>query len=228
MHALLAKRWFRALFLATFFGLASFGFSEADPLSPLVGAWRLKGSDAALAVLADSGRIVERREGKTRVLGVLAYQNGDLLIRRSGLVERWQVSVSGGTLVFSRNGERKVYERLDAIPAELKLDPLPLGAIRDLPPERVAFIQQDLGERLRKDQQALKSDTASKSEVDVVISENLRALRKLVQEVGWIDAGRFSAKTSYAAVILAKHGGDLSLLLAALPRDRKRLQACRR
>jgi len=219
MHALLLARRFQALLLATFLGLTFFGFSKADPLSQFSGAWRLEGGDTAL--FFDTGRIVERRAGKTRVLGVLAYEKGELVVRRSGLLERWQVSASEGRLIFSRNGERQVYERLDSIPAELRLDPLPLGAMKELPPARLTAIQQELGERLRKDQQALKSEAASESEVDAVISGNLKALRSVVQEVGWIDAARFGSKTSYAAVILAKHGGDLSLLLAALPQIEK-------
>jgi hypothetical protein len=70
---------------------------------------------------------------------------------------------------------------------------------------------------LQKDQEALKNNGLKEEEAKAIVDENTRRLRGLVQEVGWIDAGRFGPKTSYAAVILAKHGGDLRLLLAALP-----------
>lgn len=123
----------------------------------------------------------------------------------------------GENLTLTQPGQVRTFRRLAAVPGIVRLDPAPLGNPVSLPPERVTAIQAELADRLRLDQEAIKRPSAKREEVDAVIATNARYLLSLVQEIGWIDVQRFGLKTSYAAVILAKHGGDLRLLLAALP-----------
>ncbi len=168
-------------------------------------------------MLIEADRVVIWRQGRVRAVGLLGYEKEHLTVRNSGLVERWGAVVDDGRLILEQPDRVQVFLRLDAVPDAVRLDPMPLGSTASLAPERVSAIQVDLADRLRKDQEAIKSKTLKQEEVDGVVAENIRHLRSLVQEVGWIDTARFGSKTSYAAVILAKHGGDLRLLLAALP-----------
>lgn len=184
----------------------------AEVPQSLLGAWQLQGG--ADVVLIEADRLVVWQDGKLRVLGVLSYESGWLTVRRSGLPERWHALTQGRTLVLEQGDVPHAFERLATVPDAVQLAPAALPAPAVLTPERIAVIQQELASRLQADQQALKSVAVEKERVG---SENMRYLRSLTQEVGWIDVDRFGSRTSYAAAILAKHGGDLRLLLAALP-----------
>jgi hypothetical protein len=181
----------------------------------LLGPWQLERGEEIVLIEAD--RMVIWRQGQVRAVGLLGYEKECLTVRNSGLVERWGAVVEGDRLDLEQTNKVMVFRRLDAVPDAVRLDPMPLGSTTSLSPERVSAIQRDLADRLRKDQEAIKSKALKQEEVDGIVAENIRHLRSLVQEVGWIDTTRFGSKTSYGAVILAKHGGDLRLLLAALP-----------
>lgn len=201
VHVLFACLWLQA----------SMALGAEVPRS-LLGAWQSR--DGAEIVLIEADRLVVWQAGKLRVLGVLDHEDGWLTVRRSGLLERWRATSQGRTLTLERGDAPRAFERLDTVPELVQLAPAALPAPVSLAPERIASIQRELASRLEEDQRALKSEAPDKERV---IAENTSYLRSLAQEVGWIDAGRFGSRISYAAVILAKHGGDLRLLLAALP-----------
>jgi hypothetical protein len=183
--------------------------------SALRGVWQLQ--DGNEVILIEEGRLVVWAQGNLRVVGLLGYKEGQLTVRRAGLVEHWHAVVSNGRLALEQSGKERVFRHLESIPDAVRLDPLPLGPAAPLPTERVSAIQRDLADRLQRDQNAAKDKTLKEEDAKAIVEDNTRHLRSLVQEIGWIDVPRFGSKTSYAAVILAKHGGDLRLLLGVLP-----------
>jgi hypothetical protein len=202
--------------------LVASGVASAENLSQLLGAWQRSGGDQVID-FTEQRMITRASEGRPVVRGIEKYEGPRLLVRHSGKLEEWKARIENGKLLLDHGPDGGVYVRLDHVPEDLKLGPLKLGNPRPLAAERVEMIQHEVAERLRKDQAAIK-DEQHKGLAASVIAENARFLTTLVQEVGWLDAGRFGAKTSVDAVILAKHSGDLSLMMAALPLAEKDLK----
>jgi hypothetical protein len=95
-------------------------------------------------------------------------------------------------------------------------EPVVLGAAKDLPPDRVDAIRAELARRVEIDQ-AVRRDSSRHGEMPKVDADNTAYLRKLVTEVGWIDARRFGREAAGAAFLIVQHSGDLPLMAAALP-----------
>lgn len=200
---------------ALFAVLSVTGVHAAEIPGSWLGAWKATETDEVIRF--EQNQIVLWREGKLRVLSLLQVDPPQVVVRRSGLLENWTAEIQGKSLTVKQSGEERRYRRLPVLPEVVRVDPLALGPATPLPAERVLAIQQEISERLAKDQATIASSTLKPEQVKAVLAENSERIRSLAQEMGWIDAGRFGAKTSYGAVILAKHGGDLRLLLAALP-----------
>lgn len=50
-----------------------------------------------------------------------------------------------------------------------------------------------------------------------MLADNLRYLRGLVRQYGWIDIPRFGRPAAAAAILIVKHSDDVPLMEAALP-----------
>ncbi len=181
----------------------------------LLGPWQQEEGDELL--LVEANRLVGYNEGRLRTDTVLRFENGCLTILHRGIVEHLRAVAQGSSLTLTQPGQVRTFRRLAAIPDALRLNLVPLGKPLPLPAERVTAIQAEIANRLLLDNEVNKRTSAKQEEVDSVVAANTRYLLSLVKEIGWIDTQRFGSRTSYAAVILAKHGGDLRLLLAALP-----------
>lgn len=106
----------------------------------------------------------------------------------------------------------------------MEFEPLSLGMMKPLSKERVQLIQEQLEQRMQRDQAALKKKvkrTETPGEVESVTEENTTYLLGLVRVVGWIDRDRFGLEAAHQAVILTQHSGHVPLALAALPHVEK-------
>jgi hypothetical protein len=106
---------------------------------------------------------------------------------------------------------------LDRVPIEVRLEPLPLAVGANPSAVRIDEIRNEITSRFKDEQALLKNPATPRSTIDETVKNNLRYLRSLLQEVGWVDAPRFGAKTSVCAVILAKHTHDLPLMMTVMP-----------
>src|SRR5947208_14272754 len=68
---------------------------------------------------------------------VVRRESATLILRHSGRLETWQVAEDPRVLRLTHDGESTEYRRLNRVPPEVTLDPLPLGSAADLPPERI-------------------------------------------------------------------------------------------
>lgn len=190
----------------------------------LIGAWKALSDGHILNLEAD--RLILPRAGEISVLGLIRREDDRLLLRRMGLSETWSASLSGDLLRLEPKDARArekagelagTYQRLDQVPPEARLEPLPLAASLPLPPERIQSIQQQITTRFKDEQILLKSKERKQDEIQRTIEDNRAYLRQLLADIGWIDATRFGTQTSVYAVIIAKHTHDLRLMMTILP-----------
>ena len=196
-----------------------------------VGAWKSVSDGHILNLEAD--RLILPQEGEIAVLGLIRRDGDRLLLRRQGLPETWSARLSGNLLHLEPKDAKArekakelagTYQRLDQVPAEARLDPLTLASPLPLPPERIQSIQQDIATRFKADQMLRKSKERKPDLIQQTSEQDRLYLRDLLADVGWIDAARFGTQTSVYAVILAKHTGDLRLMMTILPHAEKDLK----
>jgi hypothetical protein len=127
------------------------------------------------------------------------------------------------TLVID-NDKKPKWHRAKEMPAELKGPTVTIPAAKPIAAPRLAELKNELLKR-RGDDQAVRKDPRRQADGPAVDHDNTAWLSALVQEVGWIDAGRFGTDAANAAFLIVQHSGDLALMEAALPlidADRKR------
>lgn len=203
----------------------------------LVGAWEEVGGARQLNF--ESDRTIQQEGDNLTVRGLIRSETRKaphlLVLRSNGLSETWTFKIEKDLLTLEPTGSAQednrkgVFRRLDHVPPNLKLEPLPVSAAKALPPERIQAIQQEFKDRFDREQALLKVLSSPEEQVtkeqkqkakEQVIKEqkdNLGYLTRLLKEVGWLDSARFGAKTSVQAVIMAKHTHDLRLTMTLLP-----------
>ncbi len=220
----MTRRSRNLLALLLLFGCSGVDSAEAAKVLPREwhGAWQERDSQGGKVVCLniESKRIVEY-DGKSLIVRGLIRREGDrLFLRNQGLKEEWTVAQSGSVLhVVSVDGTTKSFQRLREVPPQVRLDPLRLPRPLPLPPERIQEIRTELETRTQKEQEILQiqQDPLRLEKFAPVRHENREFLRQLVSEVGWIDRNRFGARTSFQAATMAKHTGDLRLMMTILP-----------
>ncbi|HEY2296017.1 MAG TPA: DUF6624 domain-containing protein [Thermoanaerobaculia bacterium] len=220
----------RALFHAAIFALlpAWSASSLAGKVPPkvsmpasLVGAW--EEIEGARRLNIEPGRAIEREGDNLSVRGLIRSAPNRLVLRNNGLSETWAFKIEKGLLTLEplegaqESDGKGVFRRLDHIPPDLKLEPLPVSSAKALSPERIQAIQKEVKERFDKEQVLLKSPSPPQEQIVETKRNNLGYLTDLLKEVGWLDSARFGAKTSVQAVIMAKHTHDLRLMMTLLP-----------
>lgn len=147
-----------------------------------------------------------------------SYAVGHFTLTVSGQTMKVRAKMIDGKLrVIDANGKETLYKKFDDVANKLDISPMPLGdATKIVDPSRIAEIKQDLSKRVIEDQ-AVRTQPARQADMSKVDKDNTGALRALVQEIGWIDAGRFGRDTSSHAFLIVQHSGDLRLMQAALP-----------
>jgi hypothetical protein len=196
-----------------------------------VSAWKAVSGDRVLNLEAD--RIILSLAGEPAVLGLIRQDGDCLALRRMGIPEAWSARLSGGLLRLEPKDSKArekaeelagTYRRLDQVPEEVRLEPLPLAAPLPLPSERIQSIQQEITARFKAEQVLMKSPEKPMEKIHQKIKENRAYLTQLLAEVGWIDSPRFGTQISVYAVILAKHTHDLRLMMTILPRAERDLK----
>jgi hypothetical protein len=148
-------------------------------------------------------------------------------------IPEWVNAEEGGWVLFGKAKDREAAEKaLDAWYAELRAaSPSPppepeafrLGTRHSLAPDEVTAIQAEL-ERRRVLDQAVRTDPRRRDRMATVDADNTAYLRRIVADIGWIDAERFGPAAAGAAFLLVQHSGDLPLMSAALPEIEKRVR----
>lgn len=188
--------------------------SHTNPAGAEATAWRETTGQSVLCI--ENDRILMPEQNEVAVLGIEGRGSHTWTLRNKGLLETWKVSQQGKTLRLESPTRSTTFELLPSVPTECNLTPWPLGKASEISLERASAIERELGERLQRDQVALKNPNGGGGQSEV-IADNARYLKELVREIGWIDVGRFGMKASGNAIVLAQHSRDLSLLLAILP-----------
>lgn len=197
--------------------------------SVLKGAWEEQRGSRRLSF--ERELMIERSDSSLVVRGLVRKQGRDrLILRKKGFPEEWAFRVRDGILTLEPIGKHKdpetggTFRRLDRVPPDLKLDPLPVARPKKLSPEQIQSIQTEIARRFTEEQELLKRTPQPRDEILQVQKENLGYLIDLVEDVGWLDADRFGAKTSVNTVIMAKHTHDLRLMLTLLPYAKRDLK----
>src|SRR5262249_30888163 len=153
-------------------------------------------------IRVEPDRIVESDGNGLVVRGFVGRDGDKLILRHAGRKEDWRASVQGSVLRLEHGGKTSVYRRLDQLPPQVDLAPLPVADSHPLPPAKIHDIQQDIAARFEKEQAQLKDPTRGDGGNELR-RDNLSYLRGLLAEVGWIDSDRFGQRTSVYTVLLA-------------------------
>lgn len=179
---------------------------------PLAGVWRDDGANSTVRI--GDGEIISSTGDQLSVVRVLRRNGDEFVVRNHGIVETWRIHADGGVLRMVRPAGESRYVRVTR-DAEFALTALDLPAPTPLSPGDVERVMAMVNERFEEDQ-AVRKDRSRLKDAARVSAENRAFLVDTATKIGWIDVGRFGTTTSYRAVILAKHSGDLPLLLGAL------------
>jgi hypothetical protein len=177
-------------------------------------AW--ESSDRKLQILFNESEITLRKEGALSIAQILSREACKLHVRYQGLQSTWTLLPGEGTLQL-KGLDPEILQPLPQIPPALNVN---LAVFPSSHPviatAEVKGIEAELLRRVGNDQASLK-DPARKSDRPFIMADNLEYLRSLTHRVGWIDIPRFGKSSASAAILIAKHGSDLSLMKAALP-----------
>lgn len=221
---------------------------EALTAAGLTGVWQDENDHSFVLGVAE-GRLLVLRGGQISVVAkILRIEGTRLETCQYGRTTFREWSLSGEEASF-RDPETADSHQLRRASASQKtpaLEAMSLPQPKPLPRQRIEEIQIEISKRLGQDQQALLPRPAdhkpehepgrpsffaapgpeAPSALDSlkraeVTSNNTAFLKRLMAEVGWIDASRFGYLTANAAFILVQHSNDFPLMLAALPRIQK-------
>jgi hypothetical protein len=187
----------------------------------LVGSWEEQGGSRRLNIEPD--QTIEREGNKLTVRGLIRSDASLLVLRNLGESETWAYKIEKGRLTLEPRGSlgessrKGTFQRLDQVPPDLKLEPLPVATPKSLTPANIQAITQEIKTRFESEQALLKSPTPPKEKIALAQEDNLAYLTNLLGESGWVDSARFGSKTSVYAVIMAKHTHDLRLMMTLLP-----------
>jgi hypothetical protein len=179
----------------------------------LLGAWKSRAGQDLLCIEPD--QVTVASDGHLSKEAVLGFGEGRLYLR-AGLVEIWSVTLSQGSLHILRGPKSIDYERLNATPPELTLQPYPLTNPGPISPEHLGELQSELQARVKEDQ-GVRRPPLDQAKIAATDGANTAYLRRLVGQVGWIDVERFGLQASGDAFLLLQHSRDLPLQLAVLP-----------
>ena len=178
------------------------------------GAWESEGQKV-LALFQDD-EIIFRKNGTLSVVKILARKPCKLLVRYQGRKALWPVTTGVDGTLEIKTDEALKFGPLTTVPPELNIDNSPFPNPGPVTPSEVKAIETELLARVGRDQEALKNP-ALKTKRAEIIADNHLYLVNLTRKLGWIDVPRFGRDAASAAILLAKHSGDLLLLMAAMP-----------
>jgi hypothetical protein len=188
---------------------------------PRIGNWKNVEEDGSYLRI-EPGTITFARKGLIRLGRVLVVDKPRLGFFLMGSRCSMLTTCEEGVLITRRErgaanqGEKQVYRRVGAWPEELEAKPWALGQPASLPPEEVEGIRQAL-KTLDEETTPVEIHRGEPGDHPAANTANAGSLRRIVQRVGWIDAGRFGAESALRAARIAHRSEDVRLMLAALP-----------
>lgn len=214
--------------------------ADSGGLGDAKGFWQDEAQTDYLVALKDRRVFFSLGGQVRRVATVLDRAGSWLRLCEDGQESTIEVSLDNQKLTIRNPQTTSTHHlrRLPAKPQELALSPLRLPAPSPVTADRAHQIEVELGKRALTDQEAQRRqfDKAWDTEANhssatsqglsneiedlhliTVRTENNIFLKKLVNEVGWIDSQRFGSTAADDAFLLTQHSQDLPLMLAALP-----------
>jgi hypothetical protein len=192
-----------------------------DDAPDWIGCW-VEADPDGQALLLEEERCGWRRAGKTDYYR-LSVREGSIELESWGRVTTLALRVEGDRLHVVQEGEERVFERTDEVPANVALEPYPLPERAEVDPDTVAALQAEfayLGEEDQRVRRAAENGQFTPEQLSEMheVDERLTArLLTVIAEHGWIDATRFGSAASDVAFLIVQHSGDLRLMRAALP-----------
>jgi hypothetical protein len=178
------------------------------------GAWETAGGGTQ--VLFKGDEIILRKKGALSVARILTREPCKLVVRYQGLRSMWTLTPGVAETLELRADEPMTLRALATTPPQLNIDLPVLPKPGPVSPADAKAVEEELLRRAGKDQEVLKNP-AMKDKRAEVVAGNHRYLQDLTQKFGWIDIPRFGKSAASAAILLAKHSGDLLLMKPALP-----------
>ena len=205
----------------------------------LEGAWEGKDPSGQYKVLRrfGEGRLVHWSQGRLGVFRVAACTAAEITLKFQGQNLTVKYELHGDELTLTQEtpqGPLKMTaRRLATVPEELLLRPVKLGPASPVAADRLQQIQKEFASRRKEDQRIRERFMDSPTgvtrqdveEMQKIDGDNTQYVKKLVAEMGWIDAGRFGREASNTAFLIVQHSGNLPLMLAALPEIEKDVKA---
>jgi hypothetical protein len=206
--------------------------THAAEANPLLGCW--KGTNQqegqfllfeptrqvhGMKLLSESprpGDNIQDLQSISQVVVPAKYAPGKVIVTVNGKQNEIAAVVKDGTLTLSFRGNDSTYKKIDYLPPEVDIVPMTLGEAKEVLPEKLKEIREELKKRVVEDQNVRKNK-ALHSAMQKVDKANTEWLIKQVSELGWIDAKRFGTETSSHAFLLVQHSGNLKLMQAVLP-----------
>jgi hypothetical protein len=200
-------------------------------LSGPAGYWK-NVEDPDQLIRFEEGRYEVSRQGSLRLSApILSDTASGMVVCSAGRRRALNARREGGKLLISEAGSQaEAFLPVSGVPERFALDSFRFPEPRELSPERVTEVRQELEHRRSLDQKFRKPGSASPTGLDAqearsIDTENLGYLKKLISEVGWIDARRFGVDASNTAFLLVQHSGELPLMVAALREIEKDVRA---
>jgi hypothetical protein len=215
---------------ASFAGLdPGIGSERPAALEDLLGCWE-HGEGEFLIRFQATRVIVNTRDDDPDRPNIRVYQAryepGRVSLRSGFETIEWKVEVlDEGIRIVWPLWEGRL-RRLDRVPDSLTLRPAPIAESPvELTPHRLDSIQRELRARALEDDKVRRKldqelEMVQRDEYVSLIrgaQRNGEYLKKLIAEVGWIDADRFGAQAARDAFAIVRHSLDLPLIRAALP-----------
>lgn len=204
---------------------------SVDAAQPFLGVWELEDGSVVFRFMPDKVAILYRAAAFghdfVNVYRVSYGEEGAELVRVGealsasvGPDDAVQLDVGGIAMPLLRSPD---------LPEALVLQAYAIAVAAPVSNSRIAAIQAELAERVRRDQEVrsagISGDADAQKRMLDVDADNTAYLRGLIQQVGWISAERYGAQAAADAFILVQHSLDLRLMLTVLPQIERGLPA---
>jgi hypothetical protein len=160
------------------------------------------------------------------------YEPGKVMLVQTVFQLHYGYEFHGEVLVLTNSVPITLKKALSELP-QMEIQPLILGVAPKISEDRVDQIRRELARRrtldqeVRHPQDASLPDAVLAKEMGKVDGENTSYLEEVIEELGWIDAGRFGAVASNDAFLLVQHSQSLPLMTAVLPKVKEDVLAGR-
>jgi hypothetical protein len=187
------------------------------PVHPndLLGCWQGDKEETKF-VRFESNKFIYNNGGLLCFFRLTYLPDNKLSVKAMGQKIIYKVEFKDWILSLAGPEKTTTFRKLNKIPLELDLTPMPISSPKELAPKKIKELQEELAKRMNLDQ-AVRTDPDRAKDMKKVDTDNTAYLKKLVKEIGWIDGKRFGEEISTAAFLIVQHSGDLLFMQAVLP-----------